>query len=112
MRKRIGSRIYDTESSELVCSIEGGQLYQKRSRGREWFAVMDDGTVRPLDVYDPLDRLLMETGKLPEDLTKPEPAEYRVRVDPETYEIISKAAESEGVPMSQIVRRAVRNELD
>jgi len=112
MRKRIGSRIYDTESSELVCSIEGGQLYQKRSRGREWFAVMDDGTVRPLDVYDPLDRLLMETGKLPEDLTKPEPVEYRVRVDPETYEMISKAAESEDVPMSQIVRRAVRNGLN
>ena len=112
MKKRIGSRIYDTDTSELVCSIEGGQLYQKRSRGREWFAVMNDGTIRPLDVYNPMDMLLMETGKLPADLTKAEPKEYRVRLDAETYDLVSEAAESEGVSMSQIVRRAVLHELN
>ena len=112
MKKRIGSRLYDTDTSELMCSIEGGQLYQKRSRGREWFAVMNDGTIRPLDIYNPEDRLLMETGKLPADLTKPEPAEYRVRLDSETYDLVVGAAESEGVSMAQIVRRAVLHELN
>lgn len=111
MKVRIGSRNYNTETSELVCRIDGGQLYRKRTRDREWFAVFDDGTVRPLDVYDPLDMLLMETGKLPVDLTKAEPKEYRVRLDAETYDLVSEAAESEGVSMSQIVRRAVLHEL-
>lgn len=107
MKKRIGSRIYDTDTSELVCSIEGGQLYQKRSRGREWFAVMDDGTIRPLDVYDPIDRLLMETGHGLPDLDKPEPQEYRVRVDSDTYHQIADRAKSDGCSMSQVVKKAL-----
>lgn len=111
MKVRIGSRNYNTETSELVCPIDGGQLYRKRTRDREWFAVFDDGSVRPLDVYNPIDMLLMETGKLPADLTKAEPKEYRVRLDAETYEMLSDAAESEGVSMAQIVKRAVLHEL-
>ena len=106
MKKRIGSRNYDTDTSELICSIDGGRLYRKRSRDREWFAVMDDGTIRPLDVYNPLDVLLMETGRLPEGaLDDPEPAYAdRIRVDPETHARISAAAKAQGVSMAAIVR--------
>ena len=112
IKKRIGSKLYDTNTSECLCTIDGGILFQKRTRDREYFAVMDDGTIRPLDVYNPMDMLLMETGKLPADLTKAEPKEYRVRLDAETYDLVSEAAESEGVSMSQIVRRAVLHELN
>lgn len=109
MRKRIGSKLYDTDSAELICSIEGGQLFRKRTRDREWFAVFDDGTIRPLDVYNPLDVLLMETGKVVPDVVKPEPQEYRIRVDHDTYKRIADAAALEGVPMSQIVRKLVKS---
>ena len=110
MKKRIGSKLYDTETAELLCSIDGGKLYQKRTRDREYFAVMDDGTIRPLDVYDPLDVALMETGRLPDgSFADPEPREYRVRIDRATYKKIFDAAKVEGVSMSQIVRRCVEN---
>lgn len=108
MKKRIGSRLYDTETSEPVCGIEGGQLFRKRSRDREWFAVMNDGTVRPLDVYDPIDVLLMETGKLPDGaLDDPDPISDKIRVDPETYQRVHAAARSAGVSMGRIIRDAL-----
>lgn len=105
MKKRIGSKLYDTETSELVCSIDGGQLYRKRTRDREWFAVFDNGTIRPLDVYDPLDMALMETGHIPPEALDEEPAYAdRIRVDPETHARIAAAAKSRGVSMSQFFR--------
>lgn len=110
MKKRIGSKLYDTETSELVCGIDGGQLYQKRTRGREWFAVMDDGTIRPLDVYDPIDRLLMETGHLPKQ-TEPTNDSIMVRVDRETHAKIAAAAKEKGVPMSHIIRELAKKML-
>ena len=105
IKKRIGSKLYDTTTSECLGEIEGGILFQKRSRDREFFAVMDDGTIRPLDVYDPDDRLLMETGHDLPDLDKPEPQEYRIRVDAETYHRIAEKADSDGCSMSQVVKR-------
>lgn len=104
MRKRIGSKLYDTATSELLCSIEGGQLYQKRTRDREYFAVMDDGTIRPLDVYNPLDVLLMETGKLPPE-TEPESSTTMIRVDRETHAKIAGKAKADGISITEEVRR-------
>ena len=95
MKKRIGSKLYDTETSELVCHIDGGQLYRKRTRDRECFAVMDDGTVQPM----------------PDMTEKPEPLEYRVRVDKETYQRISDTAAAEGISMAQVVRKAVLSKV-
>lgn len=107
MKKRIGSKLYDTDKSELVCGIDGGLLYRKRTRDREWFAVMDDGTIRPLDVYDPLDVLLMETGRayVPEE--EP-PASTMIRVDRETHELIAAEAKRRGVSISEMVRLMTR----
>ena len=106
MKKRIGSKLYDTDKSELVCGIDGGQLYQKRTRGREWFAVMDDGTIRPLDVYDPLDRLLMETGHLPEQ-AEPTNDSVMVRVDRETHEKIANIAKMRGQSITKTIAQIV-----
>lgn len=104
MKKRIGSRIYDTNTAERICSIEGGSLYQKRTRNREWFAVYDDGTIRPLDPYDPSDQYLMETGK-PAAL-QPEPAEYRIKLDADTWHTIKDTALRTNTTMAEVVRRA------
>ncbi len=104
MRKRIGTKVYDTDTSELVCSVEGGQLYRKRTRNREWFAVMDDGSVRPLDVYDPKDALLMETGHVPPE-PEPESKDTMIRVDRETHAIIAAEARKRGVSITEMVRQ-------
>ena len=104
MKKRIGTKVYDTETAEAVCTIDGGQLYRKRTRDREWFAVMDNGTVRPLDVYDPYDMLLMETGHVPAD-PEPETASTMSRVDRETHARIAAAAKRNGVSITEMVRR-------
>ena len=103
MKKRIGTKLYDTEKSELVCPIEGGQLYRKRTRNREWFAVMDDGTVKTMDMYNPFDVLLMETGKsfIPDE--EP-PASTMIRVDRETHDILAAEADRIGCPISELVR--------
>ena len=108
MKKRIGSKLYDTEKSELVCSVEGGQLYRKRTRDREWFAVMDNGTVRPLDVYDPMDMLLMETGHVPPE-TEPESKDIMVRVDRKTHAVIAAEAKRQGCSISEMIRKMSEN---
>ena len=105
MKKRIGSKIYDTDTAELVCSIEGGQLFRKRTRDREWFAVMTDGTIRPLDVYNPFDIALMETGRMPED--KPLSDHVMVRVDRDTHAKIARMAKADGVSITEEVRKIV-----
>ena len=89
MKKRIGTKLYDTDTAELLHPIEGGQLYQKRTRNRECFAVMNDGSIVPM------------SGD------KPEPAEYRVRIDADTYHRIVNKAETEGCSLSQIVKKAI-----
>ena len=109
MKKRIGSKLYDTESSELVCRIDGGQLYRKRSREREWFAVYDDGRVRPLDVSRPQDVALMETGNLPADAFDYEPHGVMVRVDPATLAFLKQKAAERGISVSALVRKLARN---
>lgn len=111
MKKRIGSRNYDTETAEYICDINGGQLYRKKTRGREWFAAFDSGGIKPLDVYDPFDQILMETGHIPEKLMEEEsaPAEYRVRLDQVTYEKISEEAKRQGVAKAEIVRQLAEN---
>lgn len=112
MKKRLGSKIYDTDTAELVCPIDGGQLYRKRTRDREWFAVFEDGTIRPLDVYNPADVLLMETGHLPDDaFDDPDPTGKNVRLDPETWSILTAASKAEGIPVTGLVRRAVQKEF-
>ncbi len=106
MKKRIGSRIYDTDTAEYIAAIDGGQLYRKRTRDREWFAVMEDGTIRPLDPYNPMDMLLMETGHLPaEALEEPEPQEFRVRIDQDTYNRIAAASKKRSCSMAEVVRQ-------
>ena len=52
MKKRIGTKLYDTDTSEMICAVEGGKLYRKCSRDRSWFLLTDEGTIRPLTKAD------------------------------------------------------------
>jgi len=111
MKKRIGSKLYDTETSEHLCAIDGGQLYQKRTRDREYFAAMDDGTIRPLDVYDPMDMLLMETGKdISFDDPGPSTGSVMIRVDRQTHAKISGIAKRRGISIGEAVKQMAEAE--
>lgn len=103
MKKRIGSKLYDTETSELVCEIDGGRLYRKCTRDRGWFAVYDDGSLRPLDVYDPRDIALMETGHTFVESSERE--RTNISVDRETHSRIAAAAKNAGLPMSLFLKK-------
>ena len=109
IKKRIDSKLYDTTKSECVCTIDGGFLFRKRTRDREWFAVLDDGTVRPLDVYDPFDMALMETGHIPAGSTDESVSStVMIRVDRTTHAIIAQKAKADGVSLTEELRRLIK----
>lgn len=110
MQKRIGTRFYDTEKSEMICEITNGKLYRKRTRDREWFAVFDNGAIRPLDINHPRDKKLIEIG-LPyvEDETLPESTS--IRIDRETLTKINTIAKMWKCSVSEVVKRLVKQFL-
>lgn len=104
MKKRIGTKLYDTDSAELLRKVEGGQLYRKRTRDREYFVVMDDGTIRPLDINDPFDVLLVNVEL---KMQLPQSDHVMVRVDRESHDRIAARARGEGVSITEEIRRIV-----
>lgn len=48
MKKRIGKRMYNTETSEFVADVGIGNLYRKRTCGREWFLAIGKD-IEPMD---------------------------------------------------------------
>ena len=112
MKKRIGSKLYDTETSERICHIDGGWLYRKKTRGREWWAAFDDGTFRPLDISKPADMALMASCHLEminTDITGTPTGSsgYVVHIDKETHEKLTVMSKEQGIPISQIVKKIV-----
>ena len=91
MKKRIGSKLYDTDTAEHISDTDDGQLYRKRTRDREYFKVTDDGKILPLEDYE----------------QKPAPREYRVRIDKDTYRKISEIAKVKKISLSEVVRQAM-----
>lgn len=105
MKKRIGTKLYDTDTSEMICSVEGGKLYRKCSRDRSWFLLTDDGTIRPLTVAD---QDLIRIGKDHiGEVTKP--ASTTIWVDRDTHSKLAAAAKQWGCSISEVVRRMVKH---
>ena len=101
MKKRIGSKLYDTEKSEAVFVSPLGTLYRKRTRAREWFLCDEKYIFTPLTNED-AERLI---GELPDNV--PESATIMVRVDRETHNIIAEEAKRRGVSMTEALRSIV-----
>lgn len=101
MKKRIGSKLYDTESSELVGDVGSGVLYRKRTREREWFMVREDRII-PLEDH--------EAAALIGD-RDPEPENKRIMIgiDRETHAVIAAAAKKKGITIAEEIRQLVRN---
>ena len=100
MKKRIGTKLYDTDTSEMVADVGVGILYRKRTRKREWFLLIGD-FIEPVD-----DRqaraLLGEDVRIPKD---EEPVTTTIRVDSETHRKIEARADAEGLPISKFVKK-------
>ena len=99
MKKRIGSREYDTESAELIAEAGVGTVYRKRTRGREWFLVIGD-RIEPL-TDDEARSIIGETVYRER---QPDPESWFVRVDKETHDRLSAESKRRGVPISVLVK--------
>lgn len=104
MKKRIGTRNYDTEKSELICEVDGGQLYRKRSSEKEWFAVFGD-VIRPLNENNARDKELIKIGMKYIDISEPE--RTTIWVDRETHKKVSDVAKEWGCSLGEVIKRLI-----
>lgn len=100
MKKRIGTKLYDTETSEMISDVGVGILYRKRTRKREWFLHIGDA-IEPLDEKQ-AKALLGEDVRIEK---KPDTDSVMIRVDRATHNKIAKQAEKEGLPISKFVKK-------
>lgn len=107
MKKRIGTRDYDTDKSELICDIEGGKLYRKCSRGREWFAVFDNYAIRPLNEDNSRDKELIKIGM--QYVNESIPEKTTIWVDRETHSKLAYTAKRKGISISELVKNIVES---
>lgn len=101
MKKRIGSKLYDTETSELIAQTVMGDVYRKRTREREWFLVTLCDYIEPLDEAEA--RALIGESSYRE--RPPESKRIMIGVDRETHEKIASAAKRQGVSIADVVRQ-------
>ena len=100
MKKRIGTKIYDTDSSELIADVGVGILYRKRTRFREWFLVVGK-FIEPIE--DAQARALL--GKSAYHEKPPESKRIMIGVDRQTHAKIAQAAKKEGLPISEFMKK-------
>ena len=97
MKKRIGTRIYDTETADLIYEEGGLHVYRKQTRGRECFAEIG-GELHPL------------TEAEASQYCRPaEPKTYFVRLDHDSHAKLAELAKAEDCTMSEAVKRLIFN---
>ena len=100
MKKRIGTRIYDTETADLIHEAGGVRVYRKQTRGRECFAEIG-GELHPL------------TEAEASQYCRPaEPKTYFVRLDHDSHAKLAEIAKSEHCTMSEAVKRLILNRAE
>ena len=106
MKKRIGTKVYDTETAELVSASALGNLYRKRTRAREWFLI-NDGNILPMT--DREARAMLGENTYIEK--EPETNSIMIRVDRQTHAVIAEKARKDGVSITEEMRRITKNML-
>lgn len=98
MKKRIGTREYDTDSAELIAHLVIGDMYRKRTRGREYFLLSGE-IITPMTEQE-------ARAALGESYQKDKDPEYWfIRVDKKTHDAIAQAAKTNHCSMTEIVRQ-------
>ena len=106
MKKRIGSKLYDTETSELICTVKGDRLYRKSTRNREWFLLTAEGKIRPLNEVE--DQNIIEVGEAAIG-NESKPAKTTIWVDRDTHSKLSAFAKEWRCSISDVVRKLVQH---
>lgn len=102
MRKRIGTKLYDTETSEFIANVGLGDIYRKRTRAREWFFVTS-GTIEP--VSERQARALLGENvyiEKPVDLSR-----IMIAIHRDTHEKIMKLADDDKLSIPDEVDKIV-----
>ena len=100
MKKRIGSKLYDTETSELIADVGVGILYRKKTREREWFLQIGQ-CIEPVEEEQA--RALLGENAYHEK--PPESKRIMIGVDRQTHAKIARAAKKEGLPISEFMKK-------
>ena len=100
MKKRIGTKLYDTETSERVADVGVGILYRKKTRKREWFLVIGDH-VESVDDKQ-AKALLGNPERYPK---KPDLDSVMIRVDRATHNKIASRAEMENLSITKFMKK-------
>ena len=104
MKKRIGSKLYDTDTSELIAETVMGDVYRKRTRDREWFLVNVADYIEPLD--DAEARAMIGESSYRE--RPPESKRIMIGIDRETHDKIASAAKRQGVSIADVIRQLAK----
>lgn len=99
MKKRIGSKLYDTETSEHISWTEIGDLFRKKTREREWFLVCGEDI---LPLKDKEARALLGENVYHEK--PPKSVRIMIGVDRVTHEKIARAAKKKDMAISEFMR--------
>lgn len=102
MRKRLGTKLYDTDTSELMADTVFGQLYRKKTREREWFLVSEN-VLEPMTEAEAKAML----GESYRPVKEPDTHWIMIRVDRETHKKIATEAKKRGVSIAQLMKTIV-----
>ena len=106
MKKRIGSKLYDTDTTpHIAVNNNGDVLYQKQTREREVFIVRGDEII-PLTLAEAFDLF-------PGAVIAAQPtgtSGYQVRVDKDTHAKLREMADERKTTISNIVKELVSKE--
>lgn len=104
MRKRISTKLYDTDTADIICHKEGVFLYQKRARERGLF-IVDGDEITPI-TKDQAMEMFPGAEISPRSIGS---SGYRICVDKETYNKLLKTAQRRNTTMSNIVAMLVED---
>ena len=103
MKKRIGTKLYDTGASEMVANVGVGILYRKRTRKREYFLLIGGDHIEPLTDKE-AQVLLGEDVRIDKKL---DTDSVMIRVDRKTHTKIADRADKEGLSMAKYMKKLV-----
>lgn len=103
MRKRIGTKIYDTETSELISKTRNREFYRKKTRDREWFMVLNGKRIVPITEEQAKAHLGKDVVERQREY--PEGATIMLRVDIPTHHKIERLARKEKLSITKFMRK-------
>ena len=101
MKKRISTKLYNTDTADLVCEKDGVILYQKKAKGRELF-IVDEHGIKPVSTEQAL--AVFPDAKISQRVNGAVGTfGYHVRVSKDTYEKLLKVANDKNISIANVI---------